>query len=88
MEVFTINLTLNLLLPLAVLTHTTMCSFESTDSSVLNLLHTNTRVCNFKIPLKSFKLPTVVDLVCSNFKFTGSSGMRMISGSDFEKEKA
>ena len=66
----------------------TMCSFESMDSSVLNLLHTNAHVCNFKIPLKSFRLPTVVDLVCSNFRSTGSNGMIMISNSDFEKEKA
>ena len=88
MKVFTIDLTLNLLLPLVVLTHTTTCSFESTDSSILNLLHTNTHVCNFKIPLKDFRSPIVVDFVCSNFKSTGSKGVRMIFGSDFEKEKA
>ena len=88
MKVFTIDLTLNLLLTLVVLTHTTTCSFESMDSSILNLLHTNTQVCNFKIPLKDFRSPTVVDFVCSNFKSTGSNGMRMIFGSDFEKEKA
>ena len=88
MKVFTIDLTLNLLLPLVVLIHMTMCSFESTDSSILNLLHTITQVCNFKIPLKDFKSPTVVDLVRSNFRSIGSNGMRMISDNDFEKEKA
>ena len=63
MEIFTIDLTLNLLLSLVVLTHMTTCSSESMDSSILNLLHTNTHVCDFEIPLKSFRSPLVVDLV-------------------------
>ena len=87
MKVFTIDLALNLLLPFIVFTYTITCNTESTDSSILNLLHTNTHVCNFKIPLKDFRSPTVVDFVCGNFKSTGSNGMRMIFGSDFEKEK-
>ena len=88
MEIFTIDLALNLLLSLVVLTHTITCSFESTNSSILNLLHTNTHTYNFKIPLKGFKSPAVVDLVCNNFKSIGSNDMRMIFGSDFEKKKA
>ena len=52
MEVFTIDLTLNLMLPLVVLTHVITRSFEFTDSSILNLLHTNAAVCDFEIPLK------------------------------------
>ena len=88
MEVFIINLTLNLLLPLVILTHMTTCNSEFIDSSILNLLHTNTHTYNFKIPLKGFKSPVVVDLVCSNFKSIGSNDMRMIFGSDFEKKKA
>ena len=52
MEVFTIDLTLNLMLPLVVLTHVITRSFEFTDSSILNLLHTNAVVCDFAIPLK------------------------------------
>ena len=53
MEVFTIDLTLNLMLPLVILTHMTTRNSESTDSSILNLLHTNAPVCDFEIPLKS-----------------------------------
>ena len=44
------------------LTYTTMCSFESTDSSILNLLHTNTHVCDFEIYLKGFRSPSIVVL--------------------------
>ena len=46
MKVFTINLTLNLLLPLVINTHMITCNFESTDSSIMNKLHTNTTVCD------------------------------------------
>ena len=63
MKVFTIDLTLNLLLPLVVLTHTTTCSSESMDSFILNLLHTNTHVYDFVIPLKGFRSSTVIDLL-------------------------
>jgi len=51
MKVFTIDLTLNLMLSLVVLTLVTTRSFEFTDSSILNLLHTNAAVCDFEIPL-------------------------------------
>ena len=63
MEVFTIDLTLNLLLPLVVLTYVTTCSSESTDSSIMNLLHTNTPVCDFEISTQRFRLSTVIDLL-------------------------
>ena len=53
MEVFTIDLILNLILPLVILTHVTTRNFESTDSSILNLLHTNTLVCDSENPLKT-----------------------------------
>ena len=44
MKVFTINLTLNLLLPFVVLTQVTTRSSKSIDSSIMNLLHTNAPV--------------------------------------------
>ena len=49
MKVFTINLTLNLLLPHVVLTSITIRNSESTDSSIMKLLHTNTPVRDFEI---------------------------------------
>jgi len=52
MEVYTIDLTINLLLPHIVLTYVTTHSFKSIDSSIVKLLHTNTPVCDFKTPLK------------------------------------
>jgi len=52
MEVFTIDLILNLMLHLVILTHMTTRNSESTDSSILNFLHTNAPVCDFKISLK------------------------------------
>ena len=63
MKVFTIDLALNLLLPLVVFTYMITCSIEFMDFSILNLLHTNTHVCDFEIPLKGFRSPLVVDLV-------------------------
>ena len=65
MEVFTIDLTLNLMLPLVVLTHVVTCSFESTDSSLLNLLHTNDPVYDFEISTQSFRSSIVGDLVAA-----------------------
>ena len=41
------------MLPLVILTHMTTRNSKSTDSSILNLLHTNAPVCDFEIPLKS-----------------------------------
>ena len=46
-----------------VITNMTMCSSDSTDYSILDLLNTNTHVYDFEIPLKDFKSSTVVDLV-------------------------
>ena len=67
MEVFTIDLTLNLKLPLVVLTHVTTRSSKSTDSSIMNLLHTNTPVCDFEISTQRFSLSIVVDLVVATY---------------------
>ena len=52
MEVFAIDSTLNLMLPLVVLTYVTTHSSKSMDSSIMNVLHTNAPVCDFEIPLK------------------------------------
>ena len=65
MEVFTIDLTLNLMLPLVVLIHVTTQSFKSIDSSILNLLHTNDPVCDFEISTQSFRSSAVVDVVAA-----------------------
>ena len=53
MEVFTIDVSLNLILPLVVLNRVTTYSAESMNSSILNFLNTNTPVCDFEIPLKA-----------------------------------
>ena len=53
MEVFTIDLTLNLMLSLVVLTHTTTNISKSTYFFILNLLNTNTPIFDYEIPLKS-----------------------------------
>ena len=58
----TIDLNLNLMLPLVELINTIMCSSNSIDSSILNLLNTNSHVCDFEIPVKGFRSPSVVDL--------------------------
>ena len=55
MKGFTINLTLNLLLPLVINTHMITCNFESTDSSIMNKLHTNQFV-TLRTPLKDLDL--------------------------------
>ena len=47
---------------IGLLIYTTTCNFESTDSSILNLLHTNTHVCDFEIYLNGFRSPSIVDL--------------------------
>ena len=52
MEVFKINLTQSLILSLVVLTYMTTHSSESTNFSILNLLHTNTHFCDFEISVK------------------------------------
>ena len=63
---------MNLKLPLVELTNTTKCSFDPTDSSILDLLSTNSHACDFEIPLKGFKSLLVVDLVYINFYNTRS----------------
>ena len=65
MEVFIIDLTLNLMPPLVVLTHVTTRSSESMDSSILNLLHTNDPVYDFEISTQSFRSSVVGDLVAA-----------------------
>ena len=51
------------MLPLVELTNMTMCSFDSMDSSLLDLLNTSSHAYDLEIPLKAFKSPVVVDLV-------------------------
>ena len=63
MEVFTIDFSLNLMLPFMVLTHVTTCKFEFMDSYILNLLHINTLVCDFEISTQRFRSSAIVDLV-------------------------
>ena len=52
MEIYTIDLTLNLMLPRVLVTHITTRSSEFANSSIMKLLHTNTPICNFETPLK------------------------------------
>ena len=51
-EVYTINLTLNLLLPHVILIGMTTHSSKFTDSSTMKMLHTSAPVCDFESPLK------------------------------------
>ena len=53
------------MLSLVELTNTATCSFNSMDSSLLDLLNTSSHVHDFKIPLKCFRSPIVVDLVAA-----------------------
>ena len=63
MEVYIIDLAINLLLPHVVLTlMTTYCS-KSTDSFTMKLLHTNTLVCDFQNSTQRFRSSIVVDLM-------------------------
>ena len=64
----------------------TTLSSKSTESSILNLLNTNTYICDFEILVKGFKSSAVVDLVCSNFYNIGSYiSSRNIAGRRFER---
>ena len=63
MEVCTINLILNLLLFHVVLTLVTTNNSESTNSSIVKLLHTNTLVCDFENSTQRFRSLIVVDLM-------------------------
>ena len=61
------------MLPLVVLTHVTTPNSESTDSSIMNLLHTNTLVCDFENSTQRFR--SLAPLMTSdgrNFYNTGS----------------
>jgi len=62
-EVCTIDLTLNLLLPHVILTYVTTRSSESTNSSNMNLFHTNAPFCNFENPTQRFRSSTIIDLM-------------------------
>ena len=53
------------MLPLVELINTTMCSSDSTDSSFLDFLNASSHAYDFKIPLKGFKPPVIVDLVAA-----------------------
>ena len=56
----TIDLNPKSKLPQVELTNTTTCSSDSTDSSILNMLNTNSYVCDFKIPLKGLATQTLL----------------------------
>ena len=43
----------------------TMCSSNSTDSSIMDLLNTNSRAYDFKILLKGFRSPLVANVVAA-----------------------
>ena len=43
----------------------TMCSSNSTDSSILDLLNTNSHAYDFKISLKGFRSPLVANVVAA-----------------------
>ena len=62
-----------------ILTHVTTHSSESTDSSIMNMLHTNTHICDFEISTQRFRSSTVVDLM-QQLKYSGTSNMGLISG--------
>jgi len=79
MKVFIIDLTLNLMLPHEILTHVTIHNSESIDSSIMNMLHTNTHVCDFEISTQRFRSSTVVDLM-QKLKPSVTSNMDLISG--------
>ena len=48
------------------LTNATICSSNSTESSILNLLNTNFHICDFEISLKGFRSPLVVDFYATD----------------------
>ena len=53
------------MLPPIELINTTTCIFDSIDFSLLDLLNKNSHTYDFKIPLKGFRSPIVVDLVAT-----------------------
>ena len=53
------------MLPLVELTNMTTCNFNSTDSSLLDLLYASSHAYDFEIPLKGFRSPVIVDLVAT-----------------------
>ena len=52
--------------PHILLTHVTTHNSESTDSSIMNLLHINSPICDFEYPTQSFSSSTLVDMICNN----------------------
>ena len=55
------------MLSLVVVTHVTARSSKSMDSFIMNLLHTNTPVCDFEISTQRFRSLAVVDLVAVTY---------------------
>ena len=55
------------MLSLVVVTHVTARSSKSMDSFIMNLLHTNTPVCDFEISTQRFRSLAVVDLVVATY---------------------
>ena len=84
-EVCTIDLTLNLLLPHVVLTHVTTSSFESTNSSTMKLLHTNSLICDFEISTKRFRSSTLVDLMQQLYTITEFCYLHKVSSYNFKR---
>ena len=60
---YTIDLTLNLLLPHVVFTGVTTRSFKSTDSFIVKLLHTNIPICDFEISNQRFGSTTQLSIL-------------------------
>ena len=87
MEVFTIDLTLNLMLPLVVLTHATTRISKSTDSSILNLLNTNTPIFDYEIPLKSLDHQQLLILFTAISDLLVPLMCRRNSDNDFEMRR-
>ena len=53
------------MLPPVELTNTITCSFDSTESSLLDLHNTISHAYDFEISLKDFRSPIIVDLVAA-----------------------
>ena len=80
-------LTQNLMLPLVALTHATTRISEFIDSSILNLLNTNTPIFDYEIPLKSLNHQQQLILFTAISDLLVPLMCRRNSGSDFEKRR-
>ena len=78
--VYSIDLTLILLLPHVVLTHMTTRNSEFMDSSIMNLLHTNTPICDSKTSTQRFKSSAEMSSDGSNFYNIRSAICTLLGG--------